>query len=93
MESDQRERPTQWERTKKKAVKASYTIIHDESIKEKLRETRFKIYECSDRYRIKNATKDGKALNRGFKKNKEKAYEEIKQEQERLINEYLSNHN
>ena len=80
-----------WKGQKKKVVKASYTIIHDESIKEKLRETRFKIYECSDRYRIKNATKDGKPLNKGFKRNKEEAYEKIKVEQERLINEYLDN--
>ena len=66
-----------WKEKKKKVVKASYTITHDESIKEKLRETKFKICEYSDKYRIRyDVDKDGKSKDivRKTKKDKEEAY-------------------
>ena len=42
-------------------MKASYTITHNESIKEKLRETKLKICDYIDKYRIRYKDKDGES--------------------------------
>ena len=74
-----------------KVVKAEFKVKNDDEIKEKLRKSKYNIYEMKDCWRIRY-TKGGetKVVKRRYEKDKEKAYEKIKLEQEKLVNKHLS---
>ena len=74
-----------------KKVKVEYSIKNNDEIKEKLRNGLYKICENKDSYRITyTVDKKRKDIKKVFGKDKNRAYEKIKMEQDRLIDEYLN---
>ena len=74
-----------------KKIKAEFSVKSNDEVKEKLRNIRYKICEMKDCYRIRFMT-DGKSteFKRRFGKDKEKAYDSIRAEQERLISLHMN---
>ena len=73
-----------------KVVKAEFKVKNDDEIIEELKRKKYNIEERKDRYRIRYTEGgESKEIMRRFGKDKEKAFEKIKLEQKRLVNEHF----